>query len=394
MKLKSPVTREISSKAHDRAKENLKRNILRWMRDNGNTMLDTSNPVISYHLNSLMLSALDKARKDTRFEQRDWILTLSVPEEIMRSALQAYIAQSDQLATKFWNEALTFKKPETLPSFVGNGLKSLFYNLGCFGGCMNMPAEAAVKQTQEVINKLTLKADEIVISGKPGQKAKSAPVIHVMIDSIPFSGIQLVGKLPSDERVFALQTGPEGVVKLDDMNIPYVAKGTFLHIQPYYGAVIGIPIDFDAVDLGLQAGSNKEISMIFNITRPVYSLKYKVNAASDITIPEHFAGSAHLEQYLQDSCYMEKQSSDDIADLLIETLCQVSMYSSDETEEVYIKVEGKFIVHPIQEGTRIEKDVLIHSKAFEAGKDIPFGLFFWESATALKHKVKDLISSL
>jgi hypothetical protein len=398
MKLSTPVNKDLSAKAQSVARDSLRIDLLSWINETNDLDWDTGNVITDYHLNSLVNACIPRSKSNSRFEGKNWIYTVSIDEQSIAPIIANHNAQCDSSALKFWdlaNEALNRKE---LQGAYTAAVAAIFYGMGHIGPPVKMPGtpdrnliDEARSSLQNIFSLMSINASEMVVTGKPGTTAKDAPVIAVAIDSVPFTGLHLRLTLAGGREIFSVQTDQNGQASLSGLPIPYVSQGTFFTIAPHLGKVIHVPILFSPKDLGLPNAQNQEQILIIKIIPAIYSLKYTAQSAGNLKVPQDFSGTGFLDRYLQDSCYLRPQATNQVADLVFDIVCQASSYTSDATETTTLKVESKVDIMQIKTGVSSHKEGVVYEQTADVNKPAPQGLFFWQSATNLKRMVKSML---
>ncbi|MBD3420993.1 MAG: hypothetical protein GF398_12810 [Chitinivibrionales bacterium] len=397
MRLTSPVTKAIGAQARRIAADSLRYELYFWLKEDPQTYLDTSNEIHQYHFGALHDSCVKHAAKKTRFEGRQWTLTLTVSQETLGDIINRYAATS----TRRYERNLTIARQaiaegRIVPAITA-GAKTLFHRIGILNAPDNISRTADTLRTQlgKLIDRVSINAPQRVIQGKPGRKPTRVPDISVYIDTLPLAAFPLRAISQYGDTFFSAMSTDDGSVPFDNMKIPFVANGSFLYVRPDYAAMLEVPIEPQTAAFGIAVTRAPEQMLIFKISSPVYTLQYSVNSVSDLEIPADFANKSYLESFLQDSCFLKKRTGQELSDLVIEIQCQVSRYAQDAAEKTVLKVEARMVIQPLQTSdARIEKHFVVHRQEYEFGPAVTYGLFFWESASQLKQLLKKEIQSL
>ncbi len=402
MTLSSPVTPELSAQARRIASDSLRSALLGILMPGRAPDERTDNPVVLCHIDAIADTCREHAKKESTFRGHEWVYSLKVPDDRVDSILAAYRTLCKRRAEDAWKEASDALRAGTPRDAVTRGVRSLFNAAGMHTGTpmtaeedlRTMTAEARREMT-ELLSHMKLVSSQMVISGTPGKQPRENLTVTALLDSIPFVNLHLKGYLPGGRQVFSAVTDRSGSVSLAEMSIPYVARGTFFHIHADFGPMVGNACSFGPGDLGLQLKSPPELMLIFKVTEPSFSLEYRARSVSDLAIPEDFARSDFLTRVIVDSCHMRESGSRDVADVFFEVACQASKYAHEQKEEVVLKVEAQIRISAVNAGNHaVEHEGVVHEVAYEAGKGISLGLFFWESADRLKSLVKDMVTRL
>jgi hypothetical protein len=234
-----------------------------------------------------------------------------------------------------------------------------------------------------------------VISGKPGSLPQNKLTLQIKLDTVPFPGVAIAAFLPSGRKLIGGKTDSDGAFSFAGMRLPYVANGTFLYARPNPGAVVDTAYFFTFKEMGLRLSRDPEQTLMFKLTRPTFSLKYRAGKVNNLDIPADFADRAYLTSFIRDSCHFEPAPEGTVPDVVFDIACQVSSYTYDRTEETVLKAEALIrISEKNNSSPRTLEHTATHKKAYEWGTDIPRGLFFWETAAVLQQAIKAALRKL
>jgi len=395
MRLSTPATPQIRNEAVMIAADSLKTALSLWLHETGLAESDLKNPIKRHFFSIIAKSCIQKAKQDSYFEGRDWILNLDIKDDDVREIVTKHNAWCDSLTQENWKEAQTAMQAGQYPVFYRACVQSLFYAAGVF--VKSAPPSAAETGAraamQEFLKTLVITCSQPIISGKLGQMVETEITFTAKAADMPLPGLALLARLPDGTKIASLTTGADGTAKLENIRMPFVAYGTFLHVVPNFGAVINSGYTFEADAFGIRLGEGHEQTLIFNIVKPVYSLNYRAVAANKVEVPADFSSDAWLRKFLEDSCHMQPMTAGKAADITLDVRCQVSSYSFDEREQTDMKVEVQASAHQ-GGGGMANKTALVHKKTYDSNHPIPTGQFFWEASNNLKVFLKQMLIEL
>ncbi len=395
-KLHKPATGEIRTKAFAAASDSLKRSLYEWMTDNVGNPPDTANPILSFHFNVFGDTCLSHAQQDSYLEGREWTVTYSLSPDTATQLLVAHNARCDSLAAAYWNLAQEGQKFSRWPVVYNGGIHALFYSMGNFGPAASNPTLTASREAvQELMNKLKVRYDDVIIKGKPGYPIEKPITVTATIDSLPLAGMILTATLPTGQELITLSTNSEGVASFADLQIPFVPYGAFLHIRPNFGAIVNPEYDFIPEPFGIELSEGQDQTLIFNIVTQTYTLDYSANAAASLKMPAELASGNLVRKFFQDSCHLTPVASGQKPDLAITLQLQATSYTYDELEETRLKTEMHLVVNQSGEnGSEVDKALVVHEKSYDINHTLPLGLYFWETGAQLRDVIRQSLNEL
>lgn len=401
IKLKSAVTPQTKQKQRLLAMDSLTNSLVSWINDFFGNSFDPNNPIYEKFINKLLIACKANVQEQFSIQQRDYIIKLTVPNNVLDSIIASYNTHFDTLALHYWYEVTEALKANNYQKIYTSGLQSLYYSMAHIGSPIEtpeIPGTQLTKQVRLTVQKI-LKAMDIslgnpIITGKPPNLAKENLSLELSIASKPLTNIPLVALLPNERKLFSFTTDMNGRVSLAKFKVPFVPRGAILYIQPDFATILGSSTFISAQSLGLKLTENINQTLMFNIIKPVYTLEYSAIAVNQLEIPVVFTEPTFIHNFLKDSCSLQPGNKQD-ADIAIKINCQVLNYTYDELEETRVKVEANVIVNELKPGgSQAESAVSLYEKAFGYNETIPLGLFFWESSNHLRNLIKETLDKL
>jgi hypothetical protein len=403
IRLKKPLTKDVSDQLRGAAITAFKIDLWEWMAEEADVTVDTGNAIQRYHFNTFADSCLFRAKTVQSLAGRDVTLSITVPGEDVRALLEASNSKYYAISMRFYTIMKSALEEKAISRLYNLGILAIYYSLGRMGspiGSTGASDESTPRSfllddarsvMQAYFNKFALRSEEFIITGKPGTVLAAPIKVRAIIDTAPLPGITIVGVLPGGKKVCEGVTGPDGSVEFRGFRIPYVAKGSSLILKPDLSAGIPGVTPFDARDLGINLPDQ---TLMFNIIPATYSLSYKANAVSVVTIPKDFAGDAYVNKYLHDSCFLTPAVPGGKTDLYISMTNQVSAFARDESEDTLLRVENDIIIEDASRKALSQRQGVAFEKAYESSIKVPYGLFFWEAAGRSMRALKEMIRGL
>jgi hypothetical protein len=400
IKLTSPITQEIKDNSLTLATGYFRTDCIEWLKEETGITVDTANAVWKYHLSAFTDKCIKAAKQESSLKDHDWTVSIVLPSEDAQTVLKEYNSACQAQSIKTWTNFKNSLETDNKSVFFPLGIQSIFFSMGRLEKTLDVPGsdepgaflvDDARKIMQNFINKLTIRANSFVISGKAGSTLAEPFVIKVMHDTAPVPNMNIIGTTPSGKTMFKGTTDSSGTVTINGLEIPFVSKGTFLYIQPDFGSMVNGLCYFSASDIGIKF---PEQTFLFNTVSPTFSIDYKVTAVSDINIPKDFSGDAFIKKFLRDSCFLIQASSPEKSDMRFKVITQVSSYSSDSTEKTTYKVENSVTILDAAGKTLAEKTALVLEKSYETNSNYSLGLFFWEAASKSYHMLRAMLDDM
>ena len=400
VRLKKPLTKDVSDQVRGAAITAFKIDLWEWMAEEADVSVDTGNAIQRYHFNTFADSCLGRAKTAQTLAGRDVTLSITVPGEDVRALLEASNSKYYAISLRFYTLMKSALEDNAFSRMYNLGILAIYYTLGRMGSPIGVSDESTPRSflledarsvMQTYFNKFALRSEDFIITGKPGTVLAAPLKVRAVIDTAPLPGITIVCVLPGGKKLCEGVTGPDGSVEFRDFKIPYVAKGSSLILKPDLSAGIPGVTPFDARDLGINLPDQ---TLMFNIIPATYSLSYKANAVSIVTIPKDFAGDAYVNKYLHDSCFLAPAVPGGKTDLYISMTNQVSSFARDESEDTLLRVENDIAIEDASHKALSRRQGVAFEKAYENSVQIPYGLFFWEAAGRSMKALKEMIRGL
>jgi hypothetical protein len=416
--LTAPASEEQKAAAEQAAADSLRSALFQWVDESLGRTPNISNAVEKNLFNAFSKTCLAKARRESSVEDKDLRVSYTLTAEQAQAAVQEHNGRYDADALRNWREVNdALKKKQYSAAFCAD-IQAVYAAMAHLGEPLKCPEDptsflfvAAQKKLADQIKRLKIDVSEPVIKGTPSALIQNQVVITAMIDSLPMAGLPLICQLPSGRELMTVTTDPSGNAALTRMKMPFVAHGTFLNIRPNFGAIVDPSLTIPASEFGITLQDGQDQTLIFNLVRPVYTLDYEVSAVNKVTIPKDFQESTRFNQFLKDSLHMQPANGT-AADLAIKIRCQVTSYTSDETEQTKLKTEVQASVRQLgPNGTAVEQTVVLNEKEYahsnqvqatvfkkkntgEEPQKIPLGDYFWETNSALHALLRDMLNKL
>jgi hypothetical protein len=402
VQLTTPVSAEISQKTRAAAQESFKKDLMSWLRENVTISWDTGNAMDRLHINAFARSCLTKAKEASWFEGTKWNVSYTLSPDVLPDVVLAWNQVVDTLALRTYEKLLAIDLHKAPADIYMYGIQTLFYAKGRIGRPIADPRQQDVEILakarsilEEGLKGFTVSSSEMVVQGKPGNPAQKGLMVMVTMDAIPMPGIEVRVYLPSGKCLLTGTTDVHGQLLLESLRIPYVSNGTFLYVRPNPGALFDSATVFALADIGLTSLKVSEMSLIFKIARPSFSLSYRASAVSNFEIPRDFTENQMMLKFLRDSCRFELAPVTVQPDLIFDVVCQVSSYARDRTEDTEVKTDMQV---SIREGNSAAQHSSMQTytfqKAYENGAPIPVGLYFWEATGLLRKTVRNSLENL
>ncbi len=423
MELNSPVTPAIKAQMRTEAIDSLTNYLGEWINNFLDGSYNNTNSISKYFLKKFSLLCGQHAKEQSKFNNRELTLTLSLPDHIVDSLLSTFNRHYDSLAVYYWRMTEDAQLVDNKVKIFDAAMKCLFYSSAHIGTPIIIPGlqqqvrlKPRVKLlVQSLINKTDMSFTDPIITGKPPNPPEKNVSIIVELDSVPFPDLPLILSLANKRTVVTLQTDAQGEANLNEMRTPFVLHGAFLHIRPNFSALIDPSFSFVAEDFDLTLSNTCDQTLIFNIVKPTFTLDYSATSVSQIEVPLDFSSKTVMQQFLRDSCSLQPSIGDVNPEITVNIQCQVSSYAHDDQEKTQLKAEAQITIAETKKGGSIvTKTGILNEKTYDANlmlmqqedkkkkkrkrgtptKRLPIGLFFWESLNSLKLLVYDALHEL
>lgn len=399
--LTGPASKEVTLQAQTEAIKQFRTELLHWISDDAEFTIDTTNAVQRKSFSMFVDSCRSVAKCETNFKGKILTLTYLLTFDQAQAKLADYNAMVDSRALEGWKRLQSAAAEKDNNAIYATGVSTLFYALAHLGPPVANPESEGRDLTddirrilQQFFDNMHVSSSDMILGGKTGLLVENAPVITIMVDSVPFSNMTFSGSLQNGAILFTSASDAKGQINLVNMRVPFVPNGTLLEASPNFAPQLGITGFVNPTHFGIKFNRSQVQAFIFKVNKPVYTLDFKATSVSDITLPPDFANAQHIKKYLQDSCYL-KEGTATAADLGITINAQVSSYTYDATEEVGLKVTAQIIVDGLLlTPQRSNKQEFVFEKRYGRYLTLPYGLYFWEATGKLREAIKTTIAGL
>ncbi|MFP4012873.1 MAG: hypothetical protein ACLFVQ_02205 [Chitinispirillaceae bacterium] len=387
--LSGPVTEEISEKAKTTAEDFLRRELYIWLKENMSTTLDTANSGYSYVLDKFKERCLTLASEKSAFEGKIWRFSYVITDKNIREAIESHNQLFDSLARAQWQQFQGAIEQEKFTMALSAGVKALSCAIAHIGSGQGIEQEIR-KGVQNFFDRMQVNSSEMVIEGKPGTLPVRSPSVTVAVDSTPLLGLGYSAFVLNGKKAFEVLTDDKGSFSLESYRIPYVHNGNFLTLVPdaqfYTDAQTVISLE----DLGLQMNKGQNLSFIYKVTTPTYTLDYRAaSPKNEVKLPDNFLADSHIRKYLKDSCNLKPAPTGTTPDLTIRINAEISKPEYPQTGEASMMLLSRI---DISGGDLEGSEEMIYEKRHEKGVDIPLGLFIWEASGKLRSKIREILN--
>jgi hypothetical protein len=397
--LVKPLSNDVAVMIRDSAAQKFGAHLRMILSDYYNTPRDSGDPLQSHYVESFITRCRAGAENKSAFSGRTWTARYSLTADSLKSMIALHNAQYDFRAMHDYTLLLDAERAQNYLEIFKYAVRSLCLSSAHIGEPLKNPgtgeilADDAKIVLQKCLDKLSVSTSTLVMEGSCGVTRTDPLTIEVKIDTIPFAGFAMLARIPRVIRPFALYADKNGTTTLPSFTIPYAAfKGTFLSIEPNFGAVLDSSrgMVLTAADLGI---SLSPAMVIFKTVSPTYQLDYMLNAANNMPIPKEFQQGTALKNYLRDTCTLKPAAEGSAgADLSIAVQCQVSSYTYDETEETVVKAEAQITIKENRaNGRTLQRILIVNQHGYDYRNDLPVGAFLWETMGKLKQSVRAML---
>jgi hypothetical protein len=402
LQLNGPANSEQISQAKAGARAMLKTEIANWLKTAHEFKFDTSAALVRFNLEILTDSCINRCKEESSYKGKELTLFYSISETAADEALDAFDKAVEDTIIRTWTAMGNALANNNTSDYFENAVKTYSYSINHFGEPVTIPgseginiSDEAQKVVQSLFNRMKIQSSDMIIQGKIGRAAEQPPIVTVIIDSTPlpglwFSGIPQVGK-----SNFTTTTNEQGQASLKDLVIPLVSNGTLFYLTPNIGKMLGASFLITPKEMKIQLKDGQVQTFMFKVTRPSYSLNYKVSSDASVKLPAEFNSDAPLKKYLKDSCFLADVQPGLPPDFMITVETMITNTATDITEEVGLKMNAEITVKGLSfETPRTETKKVELVKRFGKQTEIPYGLFLWDINSTLKQNTHILLSSL
>ena len=385
-----------------RAMESLKIELLRWLENEAEISIDTTNPVAERCFDMFLDTCRRVAKTESSFRGKKLTITYLLSGKQIREKIDSFNRTVDDLALAAWRDLSDARSSNEFGRIYVKGLTGLYFTLAHLGPPVATPdsgghdlADDFRRAVQGIFDRMSVKSTGLILSGKTGHVIADPPVITIQLDSLPLPGVTVSGRLQDGTVLFSSSADESGTITIEQFKMPFVANGTLFEIGPNAAPVLGITGFIDPVNLGIRLDKGQVQSCIFKLVKTVYTLDYKATAVNTITLPPDFASPTHVKKFLRDSCFLKERAGGEPVDLAIAIQTQVSSYTYDETEEIGIKVTSQIKVNGLLLTPPREKtNTVVFEKRYNRYLDPPYGLYFWEANGKIREAIRATIAGL
>ncbi len=402
--LSSPLKDTLASRIKSNAQKQARYQIIVYLRERGLRAIDTTNPVHRYHLNNVLNNCIRNGTENSYFVQREWTYSISLSTATLDSILTCHNRTCDSLAALFRKRTQSIDRSTDLQTYYSALVSCAFYAHGCFYDTTTQQHARIAKLQQLCSDSLTSFSSHIryenanpVIAGKTGFPPDNIPKCHIYYDSLPLAGMPLKVTLPPHRTIYSGRSGAGGNFSFAQCKIPYVRKGTFVYVSTAPERAVDKPLTFSETALGIDRNEYPNNQMMLNVRPARYVLNFRASSASDVTMPEKFKQGDFLHSFFKDSCNILPKTDETSADLRFEIACQVTKYSSDETEKTDVTIMSRIIIAPLtaQNGRTTKLDTVLNHRTYNYfSEELNIGVFFWDAAAQLKQHLQEMLARL
>ncbi|MFP4163240.1 MAG: hypothetical protein ACLFQB_04825 [Chitinispirillaceae bacterium] len=393
-RLSGPITGEIKKNAKTDAAKVLKRELYIWIKEKTSTVLDTTKRAENYVLDEFQKRCLKLAKKESTFEGKVWKFSYSLTDNQMKGAIATHNQHFDSLAQSSWQQYRTAKEQNDYTIALSAGIKALSCAVAHLGP-KNKETENEAdirKEVQEFFDRMQVKSSAMMIEGNPGTLPEKSPEVTVLIDSTPLLGFGYTAFVQKGRNAFQIITDEKGGFSLSNFKIPFVHNGSFLRLVPDAAFYTDAKQTISLEDLGLDMNRGQNLSFIYKVSTPTYSLEYKTSShKEEVKMPEKFISDSHIRRFLRDSCNLKPAPSGTAPDLQIRINAEVSRPEYPESGEASLMLLSRIDITGM--GLKGSGD-LQYEKRHEKGADISLGVFFWEASKSLRSKIREVLNNL
>lgn len=402
LKLSGPSDKANRVLVQIRAMESLKTELLRWLENEAEISIDTTNPVAERCFNMFLDTCRKVAKTESSFSGKKLTITYLLSGKQIRNKIESFNRTVDTLAVNAWRNLTDARSSNAFGRVYVKGLTGLFYTLAHLGPPLATPdsggrdlADDFRRTVQEVFDRMSVKSTGLILTGKTGHVINDLPEITIQLDSLPLPGVTVSGRLQNGTVLFSSSADENGTITIEQFKMPFVANGTLFEIGPNVAPVLGLTGFIDPVDLGIRLDKGQVQSCIFKLIKTVYTLDYKASAVNTITLPPDFASPIHVNKFLRDSCFLKERTGGEPVDLAITIQTQVASYTYDETEEIGIKVTSQIKVNGLLlKPPREKTNTVVFEKRYNRYLKLPYGLYFWEANGKIREAIRATIAGL
>ena len=402
VQLTKPVDEATITYVSTGALAHLRRDLFSWLEQMHGVDWDTTRVVDSLNLDRVIEICRRESHKKSWFDGSQWSMSYTIDHDALTRIVNEYNTRTDTLTLRAYRRFQQSRSEGTFRSIYLDGIATLRYSTGRIGPPLNAPEKLGVDISHDVARTLdtlfaqaTLTSENMVLEGRPGGAPLRPVTISLSYRDSAVEGVLIGGHLADGRVVVLRETDSRGAIPLDTMRLPFVAGGTFLTLRLMPGAQIEPGRQYGLEDFNITFRHPPGHMLMFNLSRPTYTLSYQASAVSDISIPTDFAAGRFIQSFLRDSCHLQPGSTSSAADLAFTVRSQISQYHYDEREETVVTVE---MLVGVEDRSVIPPLALERTHRFQLpyklGVDVPLGLFFWETTRELQRFIRSVLNEL
>lgn len=417
VKLTGPITQEQMDQCKSDAKFRLKPQLLRWLEENKETSVDTTDVLTNLLFSCFLDSCATRAKEAAAFKEKYWTFSYTLEPDNIEAALNAYNDRIELLAVHAWKRFENAQTANNFEEIYYQSVSVIAYAAAYMGPLLTVPSDSNKLLIEEgrtilknFLEKLYISSSGQIIEGKPGYQPRNPPTMAVTIDGHPFAGLGLTGFIPGGVDVFTGVADNSGMISFENLIVPFVKNGSMMYVQPNLGRVINSKWRVGMKDFGIKIGNDLSQTYFFKIEKPLFALTFEATATDPTdTLPPDFMNGSSTRKYLTDSCWLQPVSAGGgQPDLVFVIKCQISSASSETIEAGLARFEGSVLVQaPQLTPPKSESEVIDFEKKYEKlsidirdkksrerGARVPLGSFVWECNVKLRSILRGILNKL
>lgn len=427
IKLSGPLTQEQMDKCKNEAKYHLKPAILRWLQDQREIEVDTTDLLTNLLFGGFLDSCVTRCKDASAFKEAYWTFSYTILPEAIESALASYNDRTELLAVHSWKRLQNAIDQKNNEETYYQSVEVIAYSTAYLGPMLSVPGDSnkiLIEETRSILKnfleRVSISSTGQIIEGKPGYPPLMPPSMSVSIDGMPFAGLGMSGYIPGSggTDVFNGVADNTGMLTFNNLLMPFVKTGAMMYVSPNLGRVINGKWRVGMKDFGLKVKKDLNQSFFFKVNKPVFTLKFTATPADPTdTIPRDFASGASTRKFLIDSCGMAEATGSQPADLNITINCEAAaanfslMEASEARFKCDISIQAPSITPPKTESESFsferKYDKMPDEYAYADSKvrkkkrkkdsldedlKIPLGSFIWEANGKLRKTIRMVLN--
>jgi hypothetical protein len=402
--LYAPLNDTMAARIRKKVENQIDYEIHSYLQQRKNIVIDTTNPVERYHLDTFLAKCRSEAKQNSYYVQRDWNYSLALDNTTVETLLQRHNARCDSLSRAYFRGLTAPSNAQMYVQWYKTLCAGAFYAKGCFYDTTTV----TYHDNKEVLNThldsltsffshITFDLSSPVITGKTGFPPEKAPECTILYDSLPLPGFPYKLSTPGFAVMCAGSSDYAGSFTLAPCKIPYVNSGTFVYLNSAPERVLDKRFFFTEQAFGIDRDICPNAQLVLKISSARYALNYQAVSASEVIIPEKFKSGSYIHTFLEDSCNLVPAQGNESPDIRFEITCQTTKYSSDETETTALSIKSRIIVAPLKQtnGSMVKVDTLLNHHTYDYfSESLNTGEFFWDAAAELKNNIHAILARL